>query len=401
MVPLATQLAAGTADRVRVLVIGAGIAGTALAQLLRRQGLHPVLLERAGPDADRGYMLNLLPLADPVLDRLDVAAAYRGHSLAVPRYLIRGRHGLPLREYSLSRVFGRHGEYRGISRDDLLGVLASGECPITYGATVIGLQQEADRVRATIRDQRHATPVDADFDLVVAADGMHSDTRSLILRAEQVSQFDTGVGGWFGWLDHTADPVRFEELWGAGFFVGTYPVPGKTGVFVGGRRADMAAGPPPFIAGIRERLTTLPAQLDDALHTVADDSGYLWSLEDRRAATWSVGRVVLLGDAAIGFLPTAGIGAAMAIESAGLLAAGLTGRPPDEIPERLRAFERAQRPRSQDAQRNSRQLAKLMFQRRPTVAALRDLSTRLIPARSAMRPIRRLLDQQPDLTHLP
>ena len=45
-VPLSQQLAAVRNDTVRVLVVGAGVAGVTLAQLLRRAGLHPVLVER-------------------------------------------------------------------------------------------------------------------------------------------------------------------------------------------------------------------------------------------------------------------------------------------------------------------------------------------------------------------
>ena len=32
----------------RVLIVGAGIAGIALAQLLRGRGMHPVLIDRSG-----------------------------------------------------------------------------------------------------------------------------------------------------------------------------------------------------------------------------------------------------------------------------------------------------------------------------------------------------------------
>ena len=96
-------------------------------------------------------------------------------------------------------------------------------------------------------------------------------------------------------IDQTADPVRFEELWGAGFFAGrTYPVPTGVGVFVGGRRTEMAAGRQPFVAGVRSSSTRVPDSIDDALEATRSSTGYLWSMEDRRAATWTVGRVALL-----------------------------------------------------------------------------------------------------------
>ena len=55
--PIETQVASLQSDPLKVLVVGAGVAGTALTQLLRSQGLHPVLIERTGPDSSPGYML--------------------------------------------------------------------------------------------------------------------------------------------------------------------------------------------------------------------------------------------------------------------------------------------------------------------------------------------------------
>lgn len=47
-------------DRLRVLVVGGGVAGLTLAQLLRRGGLNPVLVERTPDNAEAGYMLALM-----------------------------------------------------------------------------------------------------------------------------------------------------------------------------------------------------------------------------------------------------------------------------------------------------------------------------------------------------
>jgi glycosyltransferase involved in cell wall biosynthesis len=58
------------------------------------------------------------------------------------------------------------------------------------------------------------------------------------------------------------------------------------------------------------------------LHSLPGDEEelFFWKLADQRAESWVKDRVVLLGDAAAAFLPTAGIGASMAMESAAVLA---------------------------------------------------------------------------------
>lgn len=62
--PLEEQLGRQRGDRLRVLVVGAGVAGLTLAQLLRRKGLHATLIERAADSTDVGYMLALMPLVE-------------------------------------------------------------------------------------------------------------------------------------------------------------------------------------------------------------------------------------------------------------------------------------------------------------------------------------------------
>ena len=136
-----------------------------------------------------------------------------------------------------------------------------------------------------------------------------------------------------------------------------------------------------FARTARARLTSLDRLASAALDAVASSEVYLWRFEDRRAACWHRGQVVLLGDAAVGFLPTAGVGAAMAIESAGVLASVLRDASADTLPARLTEFERRQRPRCEYAQDGSRELARVMFQRNPAMSAARDLAVRLLPAR--------------------
>ncbi|MGH3925278.1 MAG: FAD-dependent oxidoreductase, partial [Pseudonocardiaceae bacterium] len=221
---VSAQIAAARDDRLRVLVVGAGVAGLTLAQLLRGQGLHPVLVERAGPDAEDGYMLALMPLVDPVISRLGAGDEYRDRSEGVHRYRMHGRSGAPLREYSLDGLLARFGDYRGIERGQLLRVLASGDAPVSFGTTVTALEQTRQTVRAHLVDQTGER--DAEFDVVVAADGLHSTTRELVLGPDQIHTYDTGWGGWVAWADSDSEPDLSEEIWGAGFFVGSYPVRG-------------------------------------------------------------------------------------------------------------------------------------------------------------------------------
>ena len=384
------------ADRLRVLIVGAGVAGLTLAQALRAEGLHPVLVERATGHADAGYMLALMPLVTPVLRKLGVRDAYREHSVRFHGYGLHGRHGQLLRDYGIDTLLDMDGDYRGIARGELMQALADAGAPVAYATTVQALRQTPDAVQATL--QTGAETLDAEFDAVVLADGLHSDSRALVLPPEQVTTYDSRWGGWVAWMDNDAAHAdRGDEIWGADFFLGVYPVKGRAGIFLGCDRVDESAGAQAFVARVRRQLRVRDAWFERALATVENAADpYYWQLVDCRSARWTVDRVVLLGDAAAGFLPTAGIGAAMAMESAGVLASRLAGVDAAGVAAALAGYERAQRPRVEAAQDNSRQLAKLMFHRSRLLAAGRDVLARCIPLETALRPIRRLLETMPE-----
>lgn len=129
---------------------------------------------------------------------------------------------------------------------------------------------------------------------------------------------------------------------------------------------------------------------------VAETDPYLSHLDDARAARWVFPGGILLGDAAAGFLPTAGIGAGMAIESAWMLSRMLRGADRASLPKLIQAREEVERPRVEAAQRNSRTLAKLMFKRGRSVAWLRGVMARMLSVRAALGPILNLLAARPD-----
>lgn len=394
-VPVQEQYEQAEKDGLRVLVTGAGTAGVAVAQLLRHQGLHPVLIERRRDEGHPGYMLALMPMVDPALDELGVRGHYRANSVPLARYRLRAHTGRLLREDSMSSALDRFGDYRGISRGKLMETLTARGSGVAFGTTVSGIEETSTGTVVSLSGGGEAHTLE--FDVVIAAEGMRSSTRDLLLPAGSTGEVDTGWGGWVVWTDDDADTDLGEELWGAGFFLGVYPVQGKLGVFLGGDGRDTAVGAAEFASRIRSKLSSVSAGTERALNAVADEPDpYYWPLKDCRAGKWAFGRTVLLGDAAAGFLPTAGIGAGMAIESAWVLSRILRKADPGNVAALLTAFENAQRPRVEAAQDTSRQLAGIMFRHSKLLAALRDAVMRLVSVEMAIKPIQRLLADGPD-----
>lgn len=389
---LADQLAAQRDDRLRVLIVGAGIAGITLAQLLRRDGLHPVLIDRMPAMEHPGYMLALMPTVDQAFVDLGIHEQYHAAGTPMARYSFRSHRGRVLRTDPLGELLNVYGDYNGISRGALIEVLTASGCPVTFGLSID--RSDASGVRFVDRDG--AGVAQAAFDLVVGADGIRSRLRA-VLGAGTPEVVETGWSGWVAWADDSGDPALGEELWGDGFFLGVYPVKDRLGVFLGGPDADLEVGPAAFATSVRARVDELGPRLSASLDAVAaDPDPYLWRLDDARVASWVLPHGILLGDAAAGFLPTAGIGAGMAIESAWMLGRMLARADRATLPAVLAAWERVARPRVEAAQSNSRMLAKLMFRRGRVVAWLRETVMRMLSVRAALGPILRLVATRPD-----
>jgi salicylate hydroxylase len=395
--PLEAQLARAVDDPVRVLVVGAGVAGMAVAQMLRLQGWHPVVVDRARDDRATGYMLALMPMVDPLIADLGVREQYLARSVELSRYRFRSHTGRAMRTDSMAGVVDRYGDYRGISRSSLQEVLWASDGDVTFRTTVVALEETPEAVRVRVRtgdvESEH------EFDLVIVADGIRSTTRDLIPGSGPLDKVDTRWGGWVAWMDATDDdePDLGDETWGAGFFLGTYPVKGRIGAFLGGPAEDLRVGPRAFVDKVRGELRATSRRADRALAAVAaEPDPYYWPLDDARTARWTTARTVLLGDAAAGFLPTAGIGAGMAMESAWVLARMLRHAPEVDLAALLAEYERVQRPRVETAQGNSRALARLMFSRSRTLAVVREWAMRVLSVSAVLGPIVRLLQNPPD-----
>ena len=120
---------------------------------------------------------------------------------------------------------------------------------------------------------------------------------------------------------------------------------------------------------------------------------FFWRLNDVRSNEWTRGRVVLLGDAAASLLPTAGIGASMAMESAAVLADELGRTDVHYLEHALSLFVKRRRKRVEDVQSDSRRLARAMFIESPTLGRLRDLATRFYSLEGLAGSIAKAFDQ--------
>lgn len=381
------------ADRLKTLIVGAGVAGLTLAALMRQRGESPILIERSANWRSGGYMLGLYPIGSRVLHGLGLYDRYLSQSTTMNQYQVCDGHGSVIQSYDLKRLTQRFGPMQGIERSTLIEILAEGikDLPIHTKTTVKSLTCKDDKVAVTFHDD-----TSADFDLVVGADGLHSDTRSMILDQQEYHYWDSKWGGWVFWADPSLVPSDvYRECWGAGHFVGLYPTKTHLGVFVGGPIDTInQMGKSGFIDYVQSQFGTSAEPIPHVLKAARNDQdSFFWSFHDCRSHHWRNGRVILLGDAAAGFLPTAGVGASMAMESAAALSDELSRTNAERVEQALDLYEKRHRQRVEEAQKNSRELARIMFVQSKPVDWLREQLLKFYSVENLIRSIARIMEE--------
>ncbi|MEH1013432.1 FAD-dependent monooxygenase [Micromonospora sp. CPCC 206060] len=342
-------------------VVGGGIGGLAVAIGLRRAGWAVSVFERGPSLPDTGTGLGIWPTALAALDALDalgVGEEARRRGRPQGSGLIRRPDGSRIAAIDVDRVVRRAGEpVRLLARPDLLHLLA--------GALPPGLVQFGVRIT-------DPAPLTREFDLVVGADGIHSDVR----RALCGDRFPVRYAGVVAWRGTAAmDIATGGETWGRGARFGLTPQgPGVTNWYATLAVTEGYRPPDGDRAGLLRRfgewhdpIPRLLAGLRDGeilRHDVCDLTPLPGYVTDR---------VALLGDAAHAMTPDLGQGACQALIDAAVLADCLGGGVP--VPVALRAYDRCRRRRTQRLAAVARRVGRLAQARRFTPA--RDVLVRL------------------------
>ncbi len=307
-----------------ILISGASVAGPALAFWLHRYGFRPTVVERAPAVRPGGYAVDFRGASLRVLELMGLLSEVQRRQTSIGAITIVDRNNRKVA--SMPEGF-TSGELE-ILRGDLAAIFYEATRETTeyiFDDSIAGVEESETGVNVLFQRGGRRR-----FDLIVGADGLHSNVRSIVFGDE------ASFVRYLGYYISIFTIPNYLRLDHAGLYYGT---PGnKVGIFSGGDTQEAKASflfatePLPGARRdsaqqkkiLRERFQQEGWEVPRLLELMerAPDF-YFDSVSQVKMKRWYAGRTVLLGDAAYCASPLSGMGTGMAVVGAYVLAGEL------------------------------------------------------------------------------
>jgi 2-polyprenyl-6-methoxyphenol hydroxylase-like FAD-dependent oxidoreductase len=324
-----------------VVIVGGGIAGSALSIALARRGIKTTLIEREARWTPLSSGLFIYSNGLLALDRLGVLDAVCDSGWVSPDggNLYLTADGEKITRTIYPQIGDRIPAIVGMRRVELHRVLAGAleklGVSVRLGATVTHID-DADPARPVMLTLSDGSTLACDA--LVGADGIRSQIRTHLFGALEPTY--TGFGVWRSTHKKPASVTEKIMLMGVGTRLGIMPISRDELYLFGTTREPGKPFYPreTWATEMRAKFAVFKGPAAPLLNEITrPEQVFYTSVEEvHLPLPWSRGRVLLIGDAAHSSSPFMGQGGAMALEDAVLLAEMLDGAA--DVPTTLTAF---------------------------------------------------------------
>lgn len=329
----------------KVLVCGASISGTAIAYWLARSGFQVVVAEKYHSFRDGGQNVDIKDFGQDVLKLMGIDQEVNAQNTGECGLQYLDAKGKIISSFPKGSVGGLTSDYE-ILRGDLARIIydkTKDVCDFRFGKTVRSISEHPDSITVTFNDACNET-----FDLLVCAEGIGSATRDMVM--PELFRYNY-LGAYMSFF--TIPRTGADDLWAK-----AYQVEGGAAVFL---RPGHERETTVLVSFLKEKteaaFQNIAEQKMKLKKVLAGKGGiadrvalnldqvtdmYYGPMSQVKAAKWYKGKVVLLGDAAHAPTPFTGMGTALALTGAYILAGELSQN--SNMEQAFQAYERIFKP---------------------------------------------------------
>lgn len=335
----------------KILVCGASISGTAIAFWLEKYGYQVVVIEKSSVFRDGGQNVDIKGIGQDVIKLMGLEQEINSKDTGEKGLRYLNDKGDILASFPKGAVGGLTSSYE-ILRGDLARIIYEKTqpcCEYRFGTFVTNISETADAVNVTFNDGSTS-----DFGLVICADGIGSTTRDIVMPEDIHFNY---LGAYMSFFKIPKTPE--DDLWAK-----AYQVRGAMIFLRPGHENDTTVLVTFLkekfekdwmdVARQKKRLKEILSGKGGIAERVAQNIDdvqdlYFGPMSQVKASKWSKGRVVLLGDAAHAPTPFTGLGTALSLVGAYVLAGELQKN--EHIQSAFLEYERIYRPHVERSQK--------------------------------------------------
>jgi 2-polyprenyl-6-methoxyphenol hydroxylase-like FAD-dependent oxidoreductase len=362
-----------------VVIAGGGPGGSVAALALARGGARVTVLERIDGRGATGGGILLQPNGLAVLYALGLRDALHGRAHVSSAGSIQDERGRTILDVPVPDFGAGLDHVLAVRRGHLTGVLADA-VSTTPGIEVITGAEVLDAdTSGAVRYRRGGADHRLDADLVIGADGVHSNVRRCgAFGARSKTRRSIYVRGTVADISGVGEAGRAAEYWTSLGLFGVSPLgDGTTYFYADATAPDVTAAIVDLdLERFRSVWTEVLPACRGVLDRIADDGSLLVNAVHRiDCDTFVDGRLALLGDAAHAMEPTLGQGANSAFVDAGVMAHVL--RSEANLDDALIAYDRRRRPAARTVQRAADRVARIAALHSSAATRVRNLIMRI------------------------